>query len=95
MAKGKRNRGLKWGLTAASVLATLIGWKNFAGAGPQPVSAGGNPTPAAESAAPAPDSGEYVRMAVVTGPDGSVYLVPLSTGSAPPPAPMVRTQSSR
>jgi hypothetical protein len=34
-------------------------------------------------------------MAVVTGPNGQLYLVPLAAGSAPAPAPIVRTQSSR
>ena len=92
--KRTRNRGLKWGLTAVSLVATLLGWKSFAGAGPQ---AGAPPAapPSAESFVPAPDPTQYVRMAVVTGPNGQVYLVPLATDSAPAPAPIVRTQSSR
>jgi hypothetical protein len=87
-----RNRGLKWGLTVVSLVATLAGWKSFAGAGPQ---AGAPPVevPSAQTSAPAPDPAQYVRVAVVTGPNGQVYLVPLATDSAP--VPIVRTQSSR
>jgi|GEM_PF-2989919 len=89
-----RNRGLKWGLTAVSLMATLLGWRSFAGAGPQ---AGAPPVdaPAVESSASAPDPAQYVRMAVVTGPNGQLYLVPLATGAASAPPPIVRTQSSR
>jgi len=92
--KRTRNRGLKWGLTAVSLAATLLGWKSFAGAGPQ-AGAPAVEAPSAESSSPAPDSNQYVRMAVVTGPNGQLYLVPLATGAAPAPAPIVRTQSSR
>ncbi|HEV2282027.1 MAG TPA: hypothetical protein VGX75_06520 [bacterium] len=88
-----RNRGLKWGLTAVSLMTTLLGCKNFAGAGPQ-AGAPRPETPSAESSAPAPDPAQYVRMAVVTGPNRQLYLVPLG-GSEPDPAPIVRTQSSR
>ncbi|HLW49216.1 MAG TPA: hypothetical protein VKW09_15815 [bacterium] len=89
-----RNRGLKWGLTAASLLTTLLGWKSFAATGPQTGPAA-PAVPSAESPTPAPSPIRYVRMAVATAPDGQVYLVPLATDSAPAPAPIARTQSSR
>ncbi|HLY21816.1 MAG TPA: hypothetical protein VKT83_05035 [bacterium] len=90
----RRNRGLRWGLTAVSLVATLLGWKSFAGAGPQ-AGAPSVEAPSAVSSAPAPDPAQYVRMAVVTGPNGQLYLVPLAAGSGSAPAPIVRTQSSR
>ncbi len=94
--RNNRSRWLKGGVTALSLVATLVGWRGFAGAGSQAAAA---PDGGAASAMPAPASDPAatgsVRMAIVVEPDGQTYLVQLPAAPQAAPAPMVRTQSSR
>jgi len=100
-----RRRWLKGSLAAASLLATLSGWKVLAGADQPAHPAAGVAVQMADSS-PVPsvtapqDSG---RVVLFRGSNGQMYLLPLSEADPAPlpqvdpsaPPPIARTHSSR